>query len=535
MTNQKQKEESGDEIDKAKYSPGPNAVDISPNKDGGVLKEIKEEGKGTALPGTGCTMTVHYRGTLIDGTVFDSSKDSGKPFEFVLGRGNVIKAWDIGVATMKKGEVAVLTCKPEYAYGANGSPPKIPPNSTLIFEITLIDWMAENISKKNDNGILRTIITPGKDYATPKEGALVEVHLTGSYQDEVFEDRDVSFNLGEGSEFNVIKGIEIALLQFKKEEKASLEIISKYAFKEEGHKEYGIPPNATVTYVVELKSFEKTKATWDMDAAEKLTQTKLLKEKATNYFKAEKYSLAAKLYKNMLQYVEEDVGFSDDENKERQALLLAGRLNLGLSYLKLDQHLKAKIECDKALELDPNNVKGLFRRGQASLNMSEPEAAKLDFEAVIRLEPGNKLAANHISMCCNKIKQQREREKKLYANMFEKFAQQDKEDSGVRFGWWDDKNQKPIIEELEKDDDKEEQEEMKKQKRKQLERLKEIAQARREELEKQKLVGKDAEDSETKEKIEEEQKKDGVNVEEDASYEANNKTTNEEQHKDEAN
>lgn len=59
--------------------------------------------------------------------------------------------------------------------------------------------------------------------------------------------------------------------------------------------------------------------------------------------------------------------------------------------------------------------------------MSEPEAAKLDFEAVIRLEPGNKLAANHISMCCNKIKQQREREKKLYANMFEKFAQQDKE------------------------------------------------------------------------------------------------------------
>lgn len=114
--------------------------------------------------------------------------------------------------------------------------------------------------------------------------------------------------MGEGSEFNVIKGIEIALLQFKKEEKASLEIISKYAFKEEGHKEYGIPPNATVTYVVELKSFEKTKATWDMDAAEKLTQTKLLKEKATNYFKAEKYSLAAKLYKNMLQYVEEDVG-----------------------------------------------------------------------------------------------------------------------------------------------------------------------------------------------------------------------------------
>lgn len=88
--------------------------------------------------------------------------------------GYVIKAWDLGVSTMKKGEVAILTCKPEYAYGANGSPPKIPPNSTLIFEITLISWAAEDISTKNDKGILRTIIREGKDYSNPQQGALVE-------------------------------------------------------------------------------------------------------------------------------------------------------------------------------------------------------------------------------------------------------------------------------------------------------------------------------------------------------------------------
>lgn len=57
--------------------------------------------------------------------------------------GSVIKAWDLGVATMKKGELARLTCKPEYAYGKNGSPPKIGPDATLIFEVELFEWKSK--------------------------------------------------------------------------------------------------------------------------------------------------------------------------------------------------------------------------------------------------------------------------------------------------------------------------------------------------------------------------------------------------------
>lgn len=111
------------------------AVDISPDKDGGVLKEILTEGTGDETPSASNTVIVHYTGTLTDGTKFDSSKDRNQPFEFELGAGRVIKAWDIGIATMKRGEVAVLTCAPEYAYGKQGSPPKIPENATLKFEV----------------------------------------------------------------------------------------------------------------------------------------------------------------------------------------------------------------------------------------------------------------------------------------------------------------------------------------------------------------------------------------------------------------
>lgn len=111
------------------------AVDISPNKDGGVLKEIVKEGTGDETPGNASFVRVHYVGTLLDGTKFDSSRDKKQPFQFDLGLGQVIKGWDIGVATMRKGEVANFTIAPEYAYGEPGSPPSIPPSATLKFEV----------------------------------------------------------------------------------------------------------------------------------------------------------------------------------------------------------------------------------------------------------------------------------------------------------------------------------------------------------------------------------------------------------------
>jgi len=85
-------------------------------------------------------VSAHYTGTLLDGTKFDSSVDRGEAFKFKIGQGQVIKGWDTGFASMKIGEKAVLKCAPEYAYGKNGSPPKIPADATLLFEVELLGF-----------------------------------------------------------------------------------------------------------------------------------------------------------------------------------------------------------------------------------------------------------------------------------------------------------------------------------------------------------------------------------------------------------
>ena len=110
-------------------------VTITPMQEELTTEDLKIGTGAEAVAGK--TVTVNYKGTLTNGTQFDSSYDRGEPFSFVLGSGFVIKGWDQGVAGMKVGGKRKLTIPPSLGYGAQ-SAGTIPANSTLIFEIELL-------------------------------------------------------------------------------------------------------------------------------------------------------------------------------------------------------------------------------------------------------------------------------------------------------------------------------------------------------------------------------------------------------------
>ena len=106
-------------------------------KDSG-LRMIETDGGDGAQPVVGQTVVAHYEGYLEDGTVFDSSYKRNTPFEFPVGQGRVIKGWDEAFMSMKEGTHATITVPPELGYGSRDMG-KIPPNSTLIFDVELLD------------------------------------------------------------------------------------------------------------------------------------------------------------------------------------------------------------------------------------------------------------------------------------------------------------------------------------------------------------------------------------------------------------
>eukprot|EP01101_Sappina_pedata_P011162 TRINITY_DN728_c0_g1_i2.p1 TRINITY_DN728_c0_g1~~TRINITY_DN728_c0_g1_i2.p1 ORF type:complete len:342 (+),score=162.62 TRINITY_DN728_c0_g1_i2:27-1052(+) len=317
---------------------------ISLTEDRGVVKKIIREGSGDESPTKGSEVTVHYVGTLLsDGSKFDSSRDRADPFKFKLGQGQVIKGWDISVATMKKGEICVVTLASDYAYGDAGSPPKIPGRATLVFEIELIAWTThEDITEKKDGGVGIKVLSEGQGgWQKPKEDEAVTVNISLAILKDgqtkagpvVDEKKDFRFIIGEE---DVVEGVNMAVQKMKEGEKIQARITPQYAYGAAGNAALGVEPTDILIYEIELVSWEKEKAAWDLNTTEKIEYSGRKREEGNQLFKQGKIHRAIKKYKKAIDYVQNDKSAENEQEKSRmKSEASLSHLNYAMCAIKL--------------------------------------------------------------------------------------------------------------------------------------------------------------------------------------------------------
>ncbi|CAH2080423.1 unnamed protein product [Thlaspi arvense] len=451
----------------------------------GLKKKLVKEGEGWETPGKG-----------------DEVEDYSHLFYNV---GQVIKGWDEGIKTMKKGEQAIFTIPSELAYGKTGSSPTIPPNATLQFDVELISWTSVKdickdggitkrilkegeqwqnpkdmdevfvkyvawledgslISKSDgveftvrddafgemgklasgvecavppnatlqidlelvswktvseitkDKRVLKKIIKEGEGYECPNDGAIVQVKLTGMLDDGTvflkkgYDEDPFEFKVDEEQ---VIDGLDRAVKTMKKGEIALVTIEPNYAFgSSESCQELAvIPANSTVYYEVEMVSFVKVygrKESWEMYTSEKI-------EAACK--KKKKEMLCLKLA-NMRE-PQGDMR-SDEEKQQAKLLKLTSYLNNAACKLKLKDYKQVEKLCTKVLEIDSRNVKALYRRAQAYIQLVDLDLAELDIKKALEIDPDNRDVKSEYRMLKEKVKEYNKEEAQFYGNMFAK-------------------------------------------------------------------------------------------------------------------
>jgi len=404
---------------------------------GGVRKKILKEGEGTDTPTEGSDVSVHYTGTLMDGTKFDSSRDRNTPFTFKLGRGQVIKGWDEGVSSMRKGERAVLTCRPDYAYGATGSEPKIPPNATLKFDVELLSWTKKQ--KVTDDGrVMKEIVKAGEGYNRPNDGAKVKVKYTAKVVGgEKFIDHwDKEVELVLGDDPKIPEGFEESIKNLYQGEHAKFWVDPHYGYGREGSPELKVPRLAHLQYEILLVSFEKGKETYEMSTEEKLVFAQAKKKQGNEFFKLGQVDRAAKKYTAIVNTFRYEKQFSDEQQKTVKELRVAAHSNLAVcKHKKGDEEDAVFTECTEALKLDPDHVKCLYRRAAIHAKRGDFDKAKEDLHHARGFDAKNKEVEALYQTVAKRIADQTRKERDLFRGMFNRVKLvTDKEDGGATAG-----------------------------------------------------------------------------------------------------
>eukprot|EP01064_Diplonema_japonicum_P006936 TRINITY_DN14734_c0_g1_i1.p1 TRINITY_DN14734_c0_g1~~TRINITY_DN14734_c0_g1_i1.p1 ORF type:complete len:547 (+),score=176.24 TRINITY_DN14734_c0_g1_i1:48-1688(+) len=387
-----------------------------------LIKKCVKVGRGKATPRAGAKVFVHYVGTFTSGTQFDSSRDRNEAINFTIGKGQVIKGWDHGISTMRKGERSVLTIHHSLAYGEEGKVPAIPPAATLVFDVELLSWTSyEDCSEKKNGSMMKDILVPAEMsftkplYESTVPLTIYSVEKYNNGEDEEEDPTDCS-SLTPVFKQDVIMGdqmvsdqIELAVKTMTANETA------RFVIKGGNWSQYGVEgPDAKV--VIAIGEFKNVKQTYEVTTTEdKIREGELRKVEGNDLYKAKKFWRAAAKYDAGLTYIEGD----DAALKKVRLPLLT---NLAAVQLEMQSYANAEGNCTKALEIDSKNLRALQRRTKARRLRADYEGCRADARMVLLLQPDNAAAKTELDLVAKAEIKQKKKDKATYIGMFDKLA-----------------------------------------------------------------------------------------------------------------
>lgn len=412
--------------------------------DGNVMKTEIASGEGWERPGKLAEVTALVTATTMDadGKVKSKVLYSG-PRTFSLGVGEVPAVWDKVIQDMKKGARVSLICKPPHVGGPGVD--FIPSDTPCVeYDITLQNWLkVEDIH--SDGTLVKKVLKEGDGWERPKEGSLVTIDAEYSVYDmsagkvksdvPFLKSDNVKFVIGDG---DVLDGLDRAVQSMKAKEVAIVTVFPQHAFKTAANLltpeiiAKGVTESDVISVKLSVKEFDKAKDMWSMSFDEKADEMEARKKKGNDLIKVKRNELAKKSYERAVAFFDSPTSELDPELKKRvNQLLVQCHLNLSVCNNRLGDRNKVIEHCKKALEIEPSNIKALYRRGCAYLSMDDFYSAESDFKYAISLDPGNvDIRRKHVELKKLRAAQDK-KDKKLYSNMFTRLSKMEKKEQAT--------------------------------------------------------------------------------------------------------
>jgi len=376
------------------------------DESGGLKKLLLKEGS-AEKPSEGEQVACHYTGFLCsNGYMFDSSRERGELFTFEIGKGSVIKGWDVGIATMRVGERAILRCRADFAYGEKGSPPKIPANAALDFvvqlkEINQYEFLWDTDDAKNS--ISKRTMKEVDGWETAENLWGVTVTYTGRENDETGRiwcfGKDQKFKMpfdlefeGKGviSDYELPRGFYVCLKNTKKDELNYFKLKSNefYTFGSAGSEKFGIAPNTDLFFEMTVTDFDKYDiSSWKLDAKDKIPRALELKDIANNFFRRKNLALAKEVYSDIIKITSD---MKDKDADQAKGITLTCYCNCALVETQLNNFSEASEQIEKGLEIDSKHPKLRYRKAFLLFKQGDFSAADQILDSLIMEFPDNK-------------------------------------------------------------------------------------------------------------------------------------------------